>query len=189
MYLAKTVFALIFTLILSASIPPPVFAAVTRGLRGPKAKTIASGGLSLSSTIDEYIFAGSEQREATQSYGLKVGYDILGESFANNIGIEGSLNYFSTRSKTDASGATGYLFRLDAIYPLILGEKWMPFLAVGGGRIVIDSVSNADRSPLFNYGAGLKYFLEEYLAVRVDARQIVVYDNATTRNNYEVGIG
>lgn len=189
MYLAKTVFALIITLILSASIPPPVFAAVTRGLRGPKAKTIASGGLSLSSTIDEYIFAGSEQREATQSYGLKVGYDILGESFANNIGIEGSLNYFSTRSKTDASGATGYLFRLDAIYPLILGEKWMPFLAVGGGRIVIDSVSNADRSPLFNYGAGLKYFLEEYLAVRVDARQIVVYDNATTRNNYEVGIG
>ena len=186
MNLAKTVFALVFTLILSASIPSPVFAAAK-----PRSKLIpvTLGGFSLTPTIGGYLFAGSEQRDATQSYGLKVGYDKIDKSMANSLGVEGTLNYFTTTSKTDGSDASGYLFRLDAIYPFILGVKWMPFLAVGGGGIVIDSVSHADKSPLFNYGAGLKYFLEDYLAVRVDARHLLVYNNVNTRNNFEVGVG
>jgi outer membrane protein OmpA-like peptidoglycan-associated protein len=184
--LAKTVFALIFILIVSASIPSPVFAAVKSR---SKPIPVTLGGFSLTPTIGGYFFAGSEQRDATQSYGLKAGYDIIGKSIADSLGIEGTLNYFTTKSKTDASDATGYLFRLDAIYPTIIAGKWMPFLAVGAGGIVIDSVSHADKSPLLNYGAGLKYFLEDYLAVRADARHLVVYNNVNTRNNFEIGIG
>jgi OOP family OmpA-OmpF porin len=113
----------------------------------------------------------------------------MGTSIVDSLGIEGTLNYFNTKSKKDASTDTGYLFRIDAIYPFILGVKWMPFLAVGGGGIIIKSVAHPDKSPLFNYGVGLKYFLEDYLAVRADARHLVIYDNNTTRNNIEVGIG
>jgi len=183
---AKTILTLIFTLILSASILSPVFAAVK-----PRSKTppVTLGGFSLTPTIGGYFFAGSEQRDATPLYGLKIGYDNIAKSIADSLGIEGTLNYFTTTSKTDGSDVSGYLLRLDAIYPFILGGKWMPFLAVGGGGIIIDSSSHADTSPLFNYGAGLKYFIEDYLAVRVDARHLLVYNNAATRNNFDVGIG
>lgn len=184
--MAKTVFALILILIVSASIPSSVFA-VIKSRSNPIPVTL--GGFSLTPTIGGYFFAGSEQRDATQSYGLKAGYDIIGKSIADSMGIEGTLNYFTTKSKSDASDTTGYLFRLDAIYPTIIEGKWMPFLAIGAGGIVIDTVSHADKSPLLNYGAGLKYFLEDYLAVRVDARHLIVYNNVNTHNNFEVGVG
>ena len=186
MYLVKIVFALIFILIVSVYIPSSVFAA---DIRGSNPKPVTLGGFSLTPTIGGYFFAGSEQRDATPSYGLKTGYDIIRKSVADSLGIEGTLNYFTTKSKTDASDASGYLFRLDAIYPFILRGKWMPFIAIGAGGIVIDTVSHADINPLFNYGAGLKYFLEDYLALRVDVRHLLVFDNANTRNNFEAGIG
>lgn len=186
MNVAKTFFALILTLVVSASAPSRVCAAPA-----PRSKTIpvSVGGFSLTPTVGGYFFAGSEQRDATRSYGLKFGYDNIAKSMTDSLGIEGTLNYFTTTSKTDAIDATGYLFRLDAVYPIVLGGKWLPFLAVGAGGIVIDAVSHADKSPLFNYGAGLKYYLEEYVAVRVDARHLLVYDNVNTRGNFEVGIG
>ena len=184
--MAKTAFALIFILLASASISTPVFAAA-------KSKSNSTpdplGGFSLTPTIGGYVFAGSEQRNITQSYGLKFGYENIVKLMTERLGVEGTLNYFTSKSKTEANSAIGYLFRVDAVYPFLTGTKWMPFMAVGAGGIIIDGTSHSDRSPLFNYGAGLKYFWEDYLAVRADARHLVVYDHINTRNNFEVGIG
>ncbi len=184
--MAKTVFALIFTLIVSVVTSPPVSAASTRG---SKLIPATLGGFSLTPTIGGYFFAGSEQRDATQLYGIKIGYDIIEHSLADSLGVEGTLNYFTTTSNTDARNTPGYLFRLDAIYPFILRKKWVPFFAVGIGGIVIDSDSHTETSPLLNYGAGVKYFLEDYLAVRADVRHLLISNNDSTRNNFEVGIG
>jgi OOP family OmpA-OmpF porin len=185
MYLVKTVFALIFTLIVSISIPSPILAAVARGTK-IKANL---GGLSLSPNVGGYFFAGSEQRDVTLSYGLKIGYDKIGNSIADSLGVEGSFNYFTTSSKTHSIGDNGYLLRLDAIYLFVLDNKWLPFLAVGVGGIEIDNVKYTNINPLFNYGIGVKYFLEDYLALRADVRHLLVYDSYQARNNYEVGIG
>jgi hypothetical protein len=84
-------------------------------------------GLSVTPTIGGYFFAGSEQRDATQSYGHKVGFDNLAKTMTYRLGIEGSLNYFTTRSKPDTTDASGYLYRLDAIYPIVLGENGCRF--------------------------------------------------------------
>ncbi len=150
------------------------------------------GGLSLSLTMSEYFFAGSEQRDATPLYGLKVGYEKIGGSITDSLGVEATINYFTGKSKLKKSDYTGYLLRLDALYPFIIGEKWMPFLAVGGGGIVINSSSSSskiDKNYVFNYGIGLKYFIEDYLAVRADMRHLVVYDDIITRGNFEIGVG
>lgn len=184
--MVKTALALAFTLILSASIPSPVFAAA-KARSGSVPVTL--GGFSLTPTIGGYFFASPQQLDTTQAYGLKIGYDNIAKSMTDSLGIEGSLNYFTTKSNVDASDATGYLFRLDAMYPIVLGGKWMPFLALGGGGIVIDTVSGSETNPLFNYGVGLKYFLEDYLAVRGEVRHLLVYNNVDTRNNFEVGVG
>jgi OOP family OmpA-OmpF porin len=186
MRMVKAVIAFIFILIVSASHPSVVLAASKSG-PNPIPETL--GGFSLSPTVGGYFFSGSEDREATLVYGLKFGYDYLAKSMTERIGVEATLNYFSARSKKGSGDDSGYLLRLDAIYPFVLEKKWMPFLAVGGGGIFVDSASHSDSNPLFNYGLGLKYFLEDYVAVRADARHLIVYDNVDTRNNYEVSLG
>lgn len=184
--LAKTVIALIITLLISASLHPHVFAAE---IVKPKPKSDPSGGLSLSSTVGSYFFAGSEQRNIAQSYGIKVGYEAIEKSVADSLGIEGTLNYFSARSKVDSSNDSGYLYRLDVTYPFPINKKWMPFIAFGVGGIAIDSTANSGQNFLLNYGAGVKYFFANYLAVRADARQLGVIENASLRKNYEIGVG
>jgi outer membrane beta-barrel protein len=184
--LAKIVFVLIFTILISASFQFPAFAAELT--RSPS-KMDPSGGLSISATVGGYSFAGSEQRNITPSYGVKVGYEKIKKSIADNLGIEGTLNYFSSRSNATALNNAGYLLRLDATYPFLIKKTWMPYIVVGVGEIIIDGPANTNSNFLFNYGVGVKYFLENYLAVRADVRQLVVYEGSDIRNNYEIGVG
>ena len=193
--MAKPLFALIITLVISMIAPVAVFAATE-----PKSKPApvskpepvgALGGFSLTPTAGGYSFTGSEHRDPVQLYGLKIGYDNIGKSIADSLGVEATFNYFTTKSKAGVNDATGYLVRLDAIYPFVLSSKWMPCLAIGAGGIAIDTGTNSDfkKNLLLNYGLGLKYFFENYLAVRVDGRHLMVYDNSTPKNNFEIGIG
>ena len=184
--MARTVFALIVTILISASFQFPVFAAeITKA--PPKSDSL--GGLSVSTTTGGYLFAGSEQQNTTTVYGLKIGYEQIEKSVASSIGVEGTLNYFKIGSKTGGSNDSGYLYRLDATYPFPIGKKWLPFIAVGGGGIVIDTPAKTNSNFLINYGLGVKYFFENYLALRADARQLVVYEGSDIRNNYEFGVG
>jgi len=186
MNLTKTVFALLFTLIVSASIPSPVFAAVQPR---SKPKPVTLGGFSLSPTVGGYFFAGSEQLQSTPLYGLKFGYDRIGKSITESLGVEGTLNYFETKPKSNDGSATGYLLRIDALYPFLLQGKTIPYLALGAGAIITNGDSFTDKNPFLNYGASLKYFFEDYLALRADARHLLVYNNVNTRNNFEFSIG
>lgn len=184
--MAKIVFALILAIFISASLQSPAFAAeITKS----PSKAGSLGGLSVSSTIGGYFFAGSEQRNATTLYGIKLGYEKIEKAVADSLGVEGSFNYFSTDSKRGTGSDTGYLYRLDATYPFPIGKKWLPFIAVGVGGTIIDAPADTNSDFLFNYGAGIKYFLENYLALRVDARQLIVYEGSDYRNNYEIALG
>jgi len=186
MYLAKTFFALITTICISAMLTFPAFAAE---IARPQSKSDSPGGLSVSPTIGGYFFAGSEQRSVAPLYGIKIGYEKIEKSGADSLGVEGTLNYFSSAVKGGAGTDKGCLYRLDATYPFSAGKKWLPFLAVGVGGIVTDTPAQTNSNFLFNYGAGVKYFIENYLAVRLDARQLVVYEGSEFRNNYEIGFG
>ena len=184
--MAKTVFALIFIILISAILQIPALAAeITK----PSFKADPSGGFSVSSTVGGYFFAGSEQRNVTPLYGVKVGYENIERSFVESLGIEGTLNKFSSRPKNGVNNDTGYLFRLDAIYPFPINKKWMPFFAIGAGGIMIDSSTHTTRNYLLNYGVGVKYFIENYLAVRADVRHLGVYENVNMRNNFELSAG
>ena len=162
------------------SLSSPVYAEVG-GKKNPKSSTIA-----LTPTVGGFLSSESGSAKFSPLYGMKLSYDINGKNIADSLGIEGTLNYFSAKSA--AGGNSGYLFRVDALYPFTPGEKWVPFVAVGLGAIDFKG-SSAGTEPLFNYGAGVKYFLEDWLALRVDARQLVVYHNANTSNEFELSAG
>jgi outer membrane protein OmpA-like peptidoglycan-associated protein len=186
MFLKELAFTFVITIIAFVFLSYPACAAEEIK---PKIKPDPSGGFSISATTGSYFFSVLEQRNATPLFGIKLGYETLGKLSDDNLGIEGTLNYFTTRSKTDASNASGYLFRLDATYPFPVNKKWLPFVAVGVGGKSIDGITTPDRNFLLNFGLGVKYFLENYLAVRVDARQLRVFDGSATLTNYEVSGG
>jgi len=171
---------------MAATIPSSVFAAEPAESR---TKPDSMGGYSISSTVGNYFPDGPGQRDINLLYGIKVGHETIGKSVTENLGVEGTLNYFSTRTKTDAGNTTGYLFRLDATYPFPIKKKWIPFLAVGAGGIFTDSSPNAKKNFLLNYGGGVKYFFENYLALRVDARQLGIFENSSFRKSHEISMG
>lgn len=149
---------------------------------------VPSNSFSLAATIGGYLFANSEHLESKPVYGVKLGYDIIGNSIADSLGLEATFNYLTTSSSKTSDRVTGYLIRIDAIYPFSPRDKLIPFVAVGAGGIFLRN-SLSSESPLLNYGAGLKYFIKDYLALRVDARQLFIYNNAHTHNNFELTTG
>ena len=165
--------------------PPPALAALTPRTKSPQP---AIGGWSLTPAVAAYFFSGDEQLEDTPHYGLKFGYEKVGKSIPDSLGIEGTLNYFQTRLTGGEGRVKGYLIRVDVLYPIILKGKTLTSLIVGGGEIITSGAASSDSSPLINYGVGVKYFLEDYLALRTDARHLFIYDNIDTRNNFELSI-
>lgn len=135
------------------------------------------------------FFSGSDALYPAPLFGLKVSYDMIGSGLSDSLGVEGTVNYFTTVAQKDSKSAKGFLFRADAIYPFFPRRTVVPFLAVGIGDMLINRGTGNESDFLFNYGAGLKYYLEDYLAIRVDARQIFAYSNVTTRNNFELSTG
>ncbi|HIJ97078.1 MAG TPA: outer membrane beta-barrel protein [Desulfuromonadales bacterium] len=197
--MAKNVFALILIMLISATLQPPAMAAdlieptLTPAAEiikpKPKPKPETMGGFSISSTVGSYFFAGSEQRNVAALYGVKVGHEKIGKSAADNLGLEATINFFNASSKTVARDASGYLFRLDASYPFPINKKWMPYLVAGVGGIFSDGNGSSNKNILLNYGLGLKYFLQNYLAIRADVRHVGVYENSIFRQNVDIGVG
>jgi OOP family OmpA-OmpF porin len=158
----------------------------------PKKITTKPGSFfSLTPTVGGLLFSASESesRSVAPLYGLKLSYDIFGTGISNTIGIEGTFNYFKGKAEPSSEEATGYLFRTDAIYSFSMSKVWVPFLAAGIGGMRVDKESGRATDPLLNYGLGVKYFLEDYLALRVDARQLFMYSEVSTRNNFELSAG
>lgn len=109
----------------------------------------------------------------------------LGYNITENWGVEATGGYVSTETAEEFTTEGGrfipintecdfWTFHLDALYNFFPEEQVNPYLAIGGGAYNIDihhMDSNID--PLFNWGIGLKYFLTEWVAFRVDARHLI----------------
>ena len=182
--LHRTLYTLITLFTVALICSSPVHAA-------PKKATQKPGSfISLTPIVGGLLSSASEadSRSASPLYGLKLAYEKLGTGITNTIGVEATFNYFKGKG-SDSEDANGYLFRTDAIYSFSTSKVWVPFLAAGVGAMVIGKESGRAADPLLNYGLGLKYFLEDYLAWRVDARQLFVYSEVSTRNNFELSTG
>lgn len=180
----KIVLALICALVISIATPSDSSAA-PRKKGGP----ITTGGFSVTPTAGWYNFEGANRFESGLLTGLKLGYEYIGQSIPDSIGVEATVNNISTKLKDGGDSASAYLFRLDALYPILLKEKPVPYIVAGVGDLHTKAGSQSDDSPLFNYGLTLKYFMEDYLVLRADARHLLVYNDINTTNNFEFSVG
>lgn len=143
------------------------------------------GAFTLSPFIGGYTFDGVQHLETAPVYGLRGGYD-----FTRHWGVEALFDYAATDTTGSNGRSVNFLrYGADALYHFMPEERLVPFVAAGfGGRTIDYPAGIGDRThALFDYGAGVKYFVTEDLAVRGDLRHLIVLDHA--ENNLEYGLG
>jgi OmpA-OmpF porin, OOP family len=140
---------------------------------------------SLTPSLGGFVYNPSGGTQVGPVLGLKASYEIIGASIVDSLGMEGTFNYFSTLGGKSTSGA---MLRADVTYLITPKTDIVPLIAVGLGDLLVNGGGPAS-SLLVNYGAGLKYFFEDWLAWRFDVRHIMVYRNINMENNFELTAG
>lgn len=147
------------------------------------------GHWTVTPTAGYYMFDSSEYLDDTPLYGLKLGYDLPGRDMGSSMSMELFAAKMTSEWERDQKDADIYQVRLDLIYPFYPKNKnWVPFVTVGAGGIFIDRDAYSDENPLVSFGAGTRYMLDNNLALRVEARQVLVFNDANG-SNFEGTVG
>lgn len=142
------------------------------------------GAFNLSPFVGGYFFEGDQNLDDGLAVGLGLGYNLT-----ERISAELGLNYISSETEALDIDVDGYLYRLEGLYHFMPDSKLVPFVAAGLGGITLDSDrSSSDSDFLADYGLGLKYFLNNDLALRADVRHIYVFDDPDNNLLATVGL-
>ena len=133
---------------------------------------VRAGSFSVTPFIGGYLFEGNEyDLKTTYTAGLRAGYN-----FTKNLGVEGFLNYVPTEVK-DAVDADVklYGYGIEGLFHFMPESLFVPFLAIGIGGIHYSTHADVAETNKFavDYGAGLKIFLTDNIALRADVRHVI----------------
>jgi len=171
----KTFLAFYIVMILLVLFTPIVSAEI-------RAKTF-----SVTPFIGGYTFEGNEDLKTRPVVGLRLGYD-----FTRNWGMEGAFDYVKTTFSRNNSDSDVYVwgYRLEALYNFMPGGRLVPFVAAGlGGRSAdYRDPSSASNHFLGDYGAGVRYFLTDNLALRGDIRHLILTNDTYSNLEYTLGL-
>lgn len=107
--------------------------------------------------------------------GLRLGYNLTahwgGEVAFDQVASEGT-------SVSGLDQADNHYYRADGLYHLTPGQPLVPYLVAGLGLVDRTAPSGAQSrlATLFGYGAGIKYFLSDEIALRGELRHLVAAD-------------
>ncbi|WP_223922127.1 porin family protein, partial [Geobacter sp. AOG2] len=138
---------------------------------------VSEGQFSISPMIGGYTYDGGQHLETAPMYSLKGGYNLT-----DNIGVEAGLDYSITSSKlvTDKNVAI-FKYGVEGLYHFMPDKQLVPFVAFGlGGYNMSGPSALVSRKVMgfVDYGAGVKYFLYDRLALRADVRHVVANASA-----------
>lgn len=145
---------------------------------------IKPGAVTLTPSIGGYIFEGNQPLKNAFTYGFGLGYNM-----DQNWAIEGVLHFVDTELDYDGSSVDAYIYHLDLLHHFQPSEPWVPYIALGLGGITFDPKHGKnDDDFAINYGGGLKYFLSENVAFRLDARHVISFDETYNNLLYTAGL-
>ncbi len=145
-----------------------------------------SGAITLSPHIGVFVFDSEQDINTDPLYGLGIGYN-----FTEHWAIEAVFDYVNTDLKevskdTDVDSS---LFKIDGLYHFMPEEEFVPYVAAGFGAIDIDTENvGSESNSMFNYGAGVKYFITESLAARADVRHLYEFDDHNNDFTFTLGL-
>jgi len=153
---------------ISLAIAASLLAMATAASAGNKA-----GYLSVSPVVGGLTFGGSQHIETAPVYGIRVGYN-----FTKALGFEALFDYSHTEpTKGSGRNIDYYRYGGELLYHFFPDNKFVPYVAVGGGgynmKGSVPNGSNSSIKSMADYGLGAKYFLNDNIALRADARHII----------------
>ncbi|MBI1921341.1 MAG: OmpA family protein [Geobacter sp.] len=143
------------------------------------------GTFNLTPYVGGYTFDGGQELETGLTSGIRAGYN-----FTRHVG--GELSFGGTDTKYDLTGqdADAYRYGGELLYHFVPEQRLVPFLAAGVGGLTRDYPPGIqDETYLYaDYGAGLKYFITDWLALRGDVRHLIVMDGGRSNLEYTMGV-
>lgn len=145
-----------------------------------------AGQFSISPVIGGYTFEGGKQHLKTGLvYGARAGYN-----FTKAFGAEALFDYAFADSTAKQGKADLFRYGGDLLYHFMPENNLVPYLAAGFSGLSFHGANiNRKTHGAFDYGAGLKYFITENIALRGDVRHILYSFKSTTYNNLEYTLG
>ena len=131
--------------------------------------------LSVTPFAGGYLSEGNQNLEHSAVYGLAFGYNL-----SENWALE-AVGTFSpdVHSTTTPPKQTVNLYgvRGDILYHFLPEQRFVPYAAAGGGVLFLDPrKGSSDEDALVDIGAGFKFFLTDYVAVRGDVRYLLDFN-------------
>ncbi|MCX5849132.1 MAG: OmpA family protein [Deltaproteobacteria bacterium] len=132
---------------------------------------VKAGSFSVTPFAGGYFFEGNEDLKHSYTVGLRAGYN-----FTENLGVEGFFHYVPTEfDDVINTDIDIYGYGIEGLYNFMPGSRFVPFLAVGIGGMTYNLPSGMDNVNKFavDYGAGLKFFVTDNIALRADVRHVL----------------
>ena len=148
---------------------------------------VRPGAYSISPFIGGYTFEGNMGLRTRPVYGLRMGYD-----FTKHLGAELLFDYIATNhiEGTSEPSTDVYNYRFEGLYHFMPEKRLVPFISIGiGGQTIDYSSWPADKTRFVaDYGAGVKYFLTDSIALRADVRHVLAFGSLYNNLEYTIGL-
>jgi OOP family OmpA-OmpF porin len=134
---------------------------------------VKAGAFSVTPFAGGYLFEGNQDLKHAPVFGLRGGYH-----FTKNWAVEGVFHYLRTEHEAMAGNPDVDVYggAIEGLYHFMPDSRLVPFVALGAGGQLYRPTGNIKDRDRFtvDYGAGLKYFLTENLALRADVRHVLL---------------
>ena len=153
---------------------------------------VKAGSVSITPFAGGYVFERNQDLKETAVYGLRAGYN-----FTKNIGLEGYFSYLQTEIQDQSQWEPWqdvYSFGIEGLYHFMPESRLVPFIAIGFGGIYYSKGFNYINSSYgddfeasqytVDYGAGLKFFLTDDIALRADVRDVIPLNGTKGNPDY-----
>lgn len=123
----------------------------------------------------------------SSSYDPEINYSLGGGyNYNANLSSEFRVSFANEENGANSDATTAFI---GAIYHLMPEGRLVPYLAAGiGGLLIDDSDADSDLFSQVNYGAGLKYFINEDMAINTEVRHMLASSGEPNNVMYGAGL-
>ncbi len=164
---------------------------------GEAAAAQKAGSTDFSLMVGGHRFEGDQNIEDDWTFGLGVAHN-----YTKNLGIELTLNYTPTQTESllNDFDVDAWVYKADLLYNFPATDFFpnfslpyisdiVPYVAAGLGGITLDPDNGSSETDfLVNYGAGVKLFVTENVAIRGDVRHLYVFDDPDNNLLFSAGL-
>lgn len=123
----------------------------------------------------------------SSSYDPEVNYSVAGGyNYNANLSVEILAGFAQEKSGPDSEV---YHAGIGALYHFMPEKRLVPYLAVGIGLLAVNEAhDDTDHHSRFDYGVGLKYFLNKDFAVNTEVRHMLASSGEPNNLMYSAGL-